>query len=205
MIKICGITKEEEAVFLKDLPVDLIGFVFAKSKRQVTTEQARKMGRLLSPYQKKVGVFVNEEMENVNKIAIDAGLDFIQLHGEETNEDIKKAVVPVIKAIGIRKEADFELLNQYKDAAYLLVDHRTNDAYGGTGSAFDWSWLNRIPIEKRTDTFVAGGINPSNVGDLSSIGWIHHIDVSSGVEGISAKEKSLVEALIKNWKGEMMR
>lgn len=200
MIKVCGITKEEEAAFLSGLSVDLIGFVFAKSKRQVTAEQARKIGSLLSPNQKKVGVFVNEEMETVNKIAIEAGLDFIQLHGEETNDDIKKAVVPVIKAIGIREEADFQLIDHYKNAAYLLVDHRTKDAYGGTGSAFDWSWLDRIPVEKRNNTFVAGGITPSNVGDLASMAWIQHIDVSSGVEGTSGKDKSLVEALITNWK-----
>ena len=183
-IKICGITRPEDARAAIDLGADFIGFVFVpESPRYVTPEQARRSRPEAGAA--RVGVFRNESVETMNRIADEVGLDYIQLHGDEPDDIVVNR--PVIKALRVTDT----LPTTHANAEWLLFD-----SGGGTGRRFDWSLLAGYP---RTKPFLlAGGITPDNVAAAISFVRPDAIDVSSGVEsqpGVKdhAKLKALFE------------
>lgn len=205
-IKICGIRTVEALDRLVRLPVSYIGLVFAPSKRQIDMDQAVKLTAYLrctpsSDPPKSVGVFVNPTREELIDVVRKTGLDFVQLHGEESPEFccwVKKNLhVGVFKAFGIEPGAQTGHMETYSDVdsrwnrysesgvdAFLL-DTMVPNQQGGTGKTFCWE---RLPVylewsrQHRVPLFVAGGLNDSNVSELVSAYHPDGVDVSSGVE-----------------------
>ncbi len=170
-IKVCGITSVDEALALHKERVNYIGFIFyPASKRYVlnklTLEQIK---NLQMPGVLKVGVFVNEPMENVISTADAAGLDMVQLHGDETSNYCKEMAnhYPVIKAFRISETDDvaYKISEYVEEVDYLLFD-TASSVYGGSGISFDWSKLTSANIQK--PYFLSGGIGPDDVSKITS-------------------------------------
>lgn len=170
-IKVCGITSVDEALALNKEGVNYIGFIFyPASKRYVlnklTLEQIK---NLQMPGVLKVGVFVNEPMENVISIADAAGLDMVQLHGDETSNYCKEMAnhYPVIKAFRISETDDvaYKISEYVEEVDYLLFD-TASSVYGGSGISFDWTKL--ANVTKQKPYFLSGGIGPDDVSKITS-------------------------------------
>lgn len=199
-IKICGIKSAEDVLIMNECSPDFVGFVFAKSKRQVASQQAKELKILLNPKIKSVGVFVNEPIENIAKLCENGVIDFVQLHGDEDESYIKSLKLhiknPIIKAV--RVESTQQILNAQKlPCEMLLLDTYTKNQYGGSGKTFDY---NLIPkLEK--PFFLAGGIDENNVKSAIQKASPMCIDVSSGVETENKKDAKKVKNIIEIVKG----
>lgn len=184
-IKICGITNLEDALLCESLGADAIGFIFySKSKRYVTPESAKNIVKQLSAFTIKVGVFVNETPEIINRISKMAGLNLVQLHGDESPQLVEEINLPVIKSFRIDDRFDFEVLNNYQNCYYLLDTFSESD-YGGTGKTFDWKL---IPDRLKSKIILSGGISSSNVQKLKQEINPYAIDVSSSLEEYPGKK-----------------
>jgi phosphoribosylanthranilate isomerase len=183
-IKICGITNIEDAVTAESCGADAIGFIFyKKSKRYIEPSAAVEIIAALSPFTVKVGVFVNEEQDYINKTASGIKLNAVQLHGDETPEYIEGINHPVIKGFRVKEGFDFSVINKYKGIPVLL-DAYSAAEYGGTGTSFDW---NLIPPELKNRIILAGGISINNIENILTNIKPAAIDVSSSLEtGISS-------------------
>lgn len=184
-VKICGIRSLEHARFVSGALVDFIGFIFHdESPRYVTPGEVGAIVPWLEGPQT-VGVFVNESIDDVNDIAMQAGVDLVQLHGEETPDYCELIEKPIIKAFRIGEETDFDALNeQLKEfeplVEYFLFDTYKKDEYGGTGEQFNWHLLKKLEIDK--PWFLAGGISKENVKQAVREVNPFAIDVSSSLE-----------------------
>ena len=178
-IKICGITRVGDALVCEKYGADAIGFIFyEKSKRYIEPEEAGKISKQLSPFMSKVGLFVNESLENINRISKIAGLNAVQLQGEETVDFLKMISVPVIKGFRVNNDFDFDVLNSFSDYG-ILLDSYSSEEYGGTGKSFDWR---KIPTHLRNKIILAGGISSENIGFIMKEINPAAIDVSSSLE-----------------------
>ncbi len=191
-IKICGLTRREDIEAVNNYLPDYIGFVFAKSKRQVSFKQAKELKKLLNPKIETVGVFVNESIETLMALGMEKVIDIIQLHGDEDEAYIKavkrKVKLPVIKAIRIKDKIESI---QSCGADFLLFDKYLEGMYGGGGESFDWSIINNIPVPY----FLAGGIHLGNIEEaLRKASYA--IDVSSGVETNGMKDENKICEMI---------
>lgn len=208
-IKICGITRKEEAAFLNEAKVDYAGFVFfEKSKRNITFEEAKAIVPLLDAKIKKVAVFVSPTLEEVRK-AEEIGMDVIQIHGTMKEEICKKSRHPIWRAWNIKKHSEEE-----KQALFTLLSENINEkneegglqgivvdgAEYGAGKTFDWNdkdALLRIREKLGTQNFIlAGGLHAGNVREGISIFKPDIVDVSSGVEnenGIGKNREKILE------------
>lgn len=193
-LKICGITTREEIAFLNELDVDYVGFVFAKSRRQVTPEAAKDLRDSLRKEILTVGVFVNEDPVRINEIAEICDLDIVQLHGQETEAEMRRIQRPIWNAVGVTTEADIESAATPMAEA-ILLDYRDP----GSGQAFDWSL---VPDERPYCLVLAGGIHPDNAQNAIKRAAPDVIDVSSGVEKKGKKSKALVKEMIRRVKGK---
>lgn len=177
-VKICGITREADALLCADAGADFIGLVFAPgSKRRVDARQAADIARSVTGRVKLVGVFVDERPAAVRAIARRCRLDFVQLHGNEPEEDLAAAGIPSVRAVRIGAEPPTLTTTA---AEWFLFDALVADAAGGTGRAFDWHLLRDVPRTK--PFFLAGGITPGNVTEALRTVRPDAVDVSSGVE-----------------------
>ncbi len=184
-VKICGITNIEDAILAQQLGADAIGFIFYdKSKRYITPNNAELISKQLSPFLMKIGVFVNEKIEEINNISAQVKLNALQLHGEEPPEVIEKINLPVIKSFRINNDFDFSILNKYKDVSFLL-DSFSKDQYGGTGNTFNW-YL--IPNDFKNKIILSGGISIENVEEVIKKINPSAIDVSSSLEEYPGKK-----------------
>ena len=201
-IKMCGISKVETIPAIVDAKPDYMGLVFAPSKRQVTVEQAKTLVEELhkqyavrynSETIKTVGVFVNETIENLLKIAEEVKLDVIQLHGDEDESFIQilkeQSNVEVWKAVQVRSAADAEKWID-SSADMLLFDAYHKDERGGTGEVFDWSSLD----EFERPFMLAGGIDSTNVARAIRTVRPYGIDISSGIETEGVKDNEKMKA-----------
>lgn len=194
-IKICGLTRRRDIDTVNAALPDYIGFVFAKSRRQIDEEGAATLKGALNPFIKAVGVFVNEDMERIRRLSRLKIIDIIQLHGDEDIEYIKrlKDLVPneIIKALRIRTSKDVRsALNLPCD--YLLFDTWHDGLYGGTGAAFDWSIIGDI----KRPYFLAGGINLGNAAEAIKKYNPYSIDISSGVESEGLKDPNKINKIV---------
>jgi phosphoribosylanthranilate isomerase len=202
-IKICGITTEDDAIQIALLGVDALGFVFAKSPRQIDLEKARKIISKLPSFVSTVGVFVNQPVEFMKKTVEYSGIDYAQLHGDEGVDVCLEMFPRVIKVARIRDNEDVEKLIPYKDVVRaFLLDAFSQKLYGGTGEAFDWSIAKYAINLLDKPVILAGGITPDNcmiaVNEVKPFG----IDVSSGVEICPGqKDISKVRDLLKKIRG----
>lgn len=198
IVKICGIKTLEIAQIASDAGADLLGFVFAPSKRQITPKDAARIAQALPRSVKKVGVFVNETAENIVQIADYVGLNMIQLHGEETPHIVHKLTYPTIKAFPI----DEIMQNNVRDfpSDYTLIDSPKGRYHGGTGQPFNWHLATHLAHDK-DKLILAGGLTPENVNDAVRIVKPYGVDVSSGVETNGEKDSLKIKQFIKNVKG----
>lgn len=201
-VKMCGISKVETIPAIVDAKPDYMGLVFAPSKRQVTVDQAKTLVEELhkqyavrynSETIKTVGVFVNETVENLLKIAEEVKLDVIQLHGDEDEFFIQilkeQSNVEVWKAVQVRSAADAEKWID-SSADMLLFDAYHKDERGGTGEVFDWSSLD----EFERPFMLAGGIDSTNVARAIRTVRPYGIDISSGIETNGVKDDEKMKA-----------
>lgn len=184
-IKICGITNLEDARFAAGALVDYLGFIFyEKSPRYIEPGEAGAIINWLEGPEK-VGVFVNQPLDDVNRIAKETGLDYVQLHGEESVEYCELVEKPIIKVIHIQEETVPYLLKhqieQYsKVADFLLFDTKIDGLWGGTGTSFDWDILNDADVE--LPFFLSGGLSRENIKQAIETVRPYAIDVSSSLE-----------------------
>jgi len=202
-VKICGITRTDDALHAADRGADALGFVFFdKSPRCVSPELAREIISGLPPFVTTVGLFVNEQPRRIREIAEFCALDVLQLHGDETPQECHLPPHRVVKALRIRDKSSLTPLADYAVSA-LLLDAWVAGAYGGTGKAFSWELAARAAETHRI--ILAGGLNPENVADAVRSVRPYGVDVSSGVESAPGnKDPRKVEAFIRAAKGMSM-
>lgn len=198
-VKVCGITRLEDAHAAIGFGADALGFVFhERSPRCVSVDMARHIISSLPPFVTTVGLFVNETIDRVREVRRRAGVDLVQLHGDESPETVSALGPNVIKVIRVRGIESFAGIEKYRPRAFLLDAHH-DAVYGGTGLRFDWDlaqWLDgEIPF------IVAGGLTPDNVAEAIEATWPYGVDVSSGVEKEpGVKDPAKMKAFITNAK-----
>ena len=188
-IKICGITRGQDAVTAAELGAHAVGLMFYEdSPRFISVHQANKVIGVLPPFVTRVGVFVNPVEQQVQTILGALRLDLLQFHGDEPPQFCARFGMPYIKAVRVRKGMDLlQYASRYHDAKGLLLDAHSESAYGGTGEAFDWSL---IPGNLPLPIILSGGLNAANVARAIRQVRPWAVDVSSGVES----EKGIKDA-----------
>ncbi|GLV65223.1 N-(5'-phosphoribosyl)anthranilate isomerase [Bacillus mycoides] len=194
-VKICGITDVETAKRTCEYGADALGFVFAESKRKITPEQAKEIIEEIPAHVFKVGVFVNESVEVIQKIADECGLTHVQLHGDEDNHYIERLKIPSIKAVGVALEQDMERAKKY-ETDYMLFDSPKEKFHGGNGKTFSWELLAHMPKALREKTILAGGLNIINIEEAIQTVQPYMVDVSSGVETEGKKDLKKIKQFI---------
>ena len=202
-VKICGITSYDDASVAVEAGADALGFVFYdKSPRFINPVRAAGIIAKLPPFIQAIGLFVNEETDQVNWTADYCGLDIVQLHGDETPEDCLEVKRRVIKAFRIQKIISIDPLEKYQDyqvSGYLL-DAWSPDAYGGTGRTFNWELAQSA--KQYGPVILAGGLTPDNVAEAIRVVNPYGVDVSSGVESsLGKKDADKVREFIRAAKG----
>lgn len=195
-IKICGITRSEDALVCAHAGVDAIGLVFyPPSPRHVAAAQAAAIARALPPFITTVGLFVNPAAEQVEALLNEVHLDVLQFHGDEPPEFCAGFGVPYLKAIRVKAGVDLvQCAIRYQKAQGLLLDAYVEGTPGGTGQSFDWEL---IPAGLPLPVILSGGLEPANIGDAIRRVKPWAVDVSSGVEASKGiKDAAKIAAFI---------
>src|SRR5262245_46320277 len=181
LVKICGITRDEDAEVAVECGAGALGFVFwPESPRQIDPNKAWKIISALPPFVTPVGVFVNQPAEFVNEVSSQIGLGAVQLHGDENVEYAATIRCPILKAIpASQSDAAIDL---WPPRAIVLLDAHDPIRRGGTGMTIDWTRAAQIASRRRV--VLAGGLTPANVADAIARVKPFGIDVSSGVESV---------------------
>lgn len=203
-VKICGITSPGDARLAVKLGADMIGFnFFPGSKRFINSKQVESILKRLSSPITKVGVFVNQPLEEIIEAQRTAVLDAIQLHGDEPPgfvDDLRNETdAKIVKVFRVGENFDKAAIDDY-DASGIMLDSFSLSAFGGTGKIFDWSVA--AGIAKDVDNlYLAGGLNPENVAEAVRAVRPYAVDVASGVESSPGKkDPKKLEAFIRNAK-----
>jgi len=180
-VKICGITRHEDALAATGMAADAIGLVFyEKSPRYVSPGDAFTAMQGLPPFICKVGLFVDAPASQVEATLADVRLDLLQFHGDESPDYCEQFAVPYIKALRMREGVDVvAFAKQHKNAAGILLDAYQQGVAGGTGQVFDWT---QIPRNIDVPIILAGGLDASNVAEAITQVRPYAVDVSGGVE-----------------------
>jgi phosphoribosylanthranilate isomerase len=180
-IKICGITRKQDASAVADYGADALGLVFyEKSPRHVGVQQAAQLARTVPPFLTVVGLFVNPSVDYVREVLSKVPLDVLQFHGEEAPEFCYQFGKPYLKAIRVKPGVDLvECAARYSSAQGLLLDAFVEGTQGGTGESFDWSL---IPHDLPLPVILSGGLHAGNVAEAIRQVRPYAVDVSSGVE-----------------------
>lgn len=203
-IKICGNTDPKDAALAAELGADYLGIIFTESKRQVSLGTAKNIMQAVPGFKNFVGVFVNEPKANVDRIASELKLNFLQFHGDETALYCKHFMDKgfcVIKAFRVKDAMSLKRIDEY-DVTAFLFDAFSKEASGGTGAAFNWNLIEDKPyIHEKL--FLAGGLNPDNVREAIEKVHPYAVDVASGVEKETGKKDAeLLKAFISEIKKE---
>lgn len=195
-VKVCGTTRLKDAQLAVEFGADAIGFIFyKKSPRCVTVKTAKEICSKLPPFVHRVGVFVNETADTINRIAERCGLDAVQLHGDESPAFCKKIKRRVIKAVRVKDSGSLRGLSRYPVDGYLLDTYK-EDQWGGTGKVFDWELA--VRAKNYGPVILAGGLNARNVKAAVKKVQPYGVDVSSGVEqSPGKKDPKKVKAFLK--------
>lgn len=179
IVKVCGITNPEDALLCADAGADILGFIFyEKSKRYISPEKAAEIVKRLPATTRKAGVFVNCNAEIINETASIAGIDTVQLHGDEQPEILNRISGKKIKAFRVREGFDFDMVRDY-EPAIPLFDSFSEREYGGTGRKFNWGI---IPREFSGRYFLSGGISIDNIEEAVNELEPFAVDLSSSLE-----------------------
>ena len=197
LVKICGITRLEDAKAAVDAGATALGFVFwPGSPRAVDPHRARTITASLPPFVTAVGVFADQPAEYVNEVASLAQLGAVQLHGGESADYIATMSRPVVKAVAVRDGLDLDAarIDVWPSRVVVLLDAHDPVRKGGTGRTVDWSVA--AAIARRRPIVLAGGLTADNVGDAIARVRPFGIDVSSGVEAAPGiKDHGRIKAL----------
>ena len=190
-IKICGICDAASAEAAVDSGADLLGFHFCSSQRRITPEEAKSIVDGLAVRPKIVGVFIDQDADEVRQIADFVDLDMVQLHGSEApGFDAGRPVMKVLKV----KDGQIPRSSDWPDP--LMLDSWSADQRGGTGRTWDWELARPLLSTRRV--FIAGGLEPGNVGKVVSAFLPFGVDVSSGVEAsVRVKDPDKLRAFIR--------
>ena len=187
-VKVCGITNPEDARTAAMAGADAVGLVFAESPRKLTEERAREVVAALPGHLLKVGVFVNSEPEEMLRISAEVGLDYVQLHGDESPESVtivREGGVKVMKALRVQDAGSLERMEGY-EADLFLLDACSEKAWGGTGERFDWALAKSL--KRRGNILVSGGLAPENVREAVRFFEPYGVDASSSLEDAPGKK-----------------
>ena len=196
-VKICGITRLEDALAAARAGADALGFVFyPPSPRNIEPEQAARILAELPPFVTTVALFVNADAETIAEVVNLARVDLLQFHGNECPDYCAWHGRPWIKAIRMKEGVDLEAeAERYSAASGLLLDAYRPGVPGGTGEAFDWK---RIPVSLRERIVLAGGLTPENVAEAVRQVRPWAVDVSGGVEAAPGiKDAAKIERFIR--------
>ncbi len=201
-IKICGLRDPEHVKVAIAAGADMLGFIFHEPSHRYIRPQDVGATLAVSLHTQNqilpdlVGVFVNKEASFINDVVEEAGLHYVQLHGNESPEFCQQITRPVIKAISLKDASDLAQVKLYKNVAWrLLLDTPTSD-WGGTGITHDWELAHTIARETRI--MLAGGLTPENIAQALQQVHPWGVDVSSGVETNKQKDSNKIRALIEN-------
>ncbi len=199
-IKICGLTNIDDARCALDLGVDYLGCVlYPKSPRSVSVSELAKICDALDNNVKVIGVFVNENRANIEKIALDCNLYAVQIHGDEDYSEFSDTKITIWKAVRIEDGEVKPALNKWPAARYV-IDADVSGEYGGTGVTADWNQA--AELATRYPLMLAGGLTPENVGDAVRIVEPRGVDVASGVELMPGrKDHEKMKRFVKTVKG----
>lgn len=192
-VKICGVTNYDDALLVANLGAEYIGFNFYKdSPRKISLKMAAEIISKMPSFVLPVGVFVNEDINELIKTVKKSAIKIIQLHGSETPDYCKQAAdatsLPVIKAFSISDDKSIEQISEYKDvAAYFLLDTFVPGTAGGTGEVFNWDLALKVK-DLNKQIFLAGGLTPDNVSDAIAKVQPFAVDVASGVERLQRRK-----------------
>ena len=196
-IKICGLFRDCDIDYVNEAKPDFIGFVFAKSRRQVSVEWVVAMRPKLRSEIMPVGVFVNEPLANVAKLLKDNTIEMAQLHGDENEHYIQelKSLTnkPIIKAVRVLSHDDIETA-QHTAADFLLLDNGS----GGTGESFDWSLVSKV----KKPFFLAGGLKADNIEQAIVATNPYAVDLSSGVETDGLKDRAKILEIVRSMRND---
>jgi phosphoribosylanthranilate isomerase len=195
-IKICGITRIEDAADAVRLGADAIGLVFyPPSPRAISLDQAKAIVKSLPPFVTVVGLFVNQDRATIENCIHEVQIDLLQFHGDESAQECNGYNKPWIKAIRMREGIDLlEVERTYGSASGLLLDSYKAGIPGGTGECFDWC---RIPTTLASRIILAGGLDAKNVALAIQQVHPYAVDVSGGVERSKGiKDAAKIEAFI---------
>lgn len=201
LIKICGITSEEEIGYIAKAGINYAGFVlfFQKSKRNLSLERAENLVAKLPEDIASVAVMVSPTKEQVEAV-VDAGFSAIQIHGKVEDSIITSCQIPVFKAFNVSDMDDFLHYEQMDEVVGFVMDA----AVPGSGKTFDWDLLQKLPSTEK-QVLLAGGLNPDNVGEAlaACTGKIDGVDTNSGVERAdgNGKSKERIEAFVRAVRG----
>ena len=195
-IKICGITRLQDAMDACELGADVLGFNFVPaSPRYLNPYTAKDIIAALPPFVTTVGIFADEDLCVVNDMATFLNLDALQLHGHEDARYCSQIKSPVLKALRVGDMSDLEGVDEFDVSAYLL-DARGDDVLGGSGQIFPWEVAKEFCRSQKV--FVAGGLTPENVGNAVHTLAPYGVDTASGVESKPGiKDPTLVERFIR--------
>ena len=184
----CGITTPRDGKFAAESGADAIGLVFAESPRRISVEEAREIATALPEGILKVGVFVDVEPTEVLRIAREVGLDYAQLHGDESPGDVdavRSGGLKVMKALRVRGVDSLAAMDDYGTDLFLL-DAWSEKARGGTGERFDWGLAKSL--KGRGNIVVSGGLGPENVREAVRLFEPYGVDASSSLEDVPGKK-----------------
>jgi phosphoribosylanthranilate isomerase len=189
-VKICGITRRQDAEFAVEMGADALGLVFyPPSPRSISIAQAKEIVSGLPPFVSIVALFVDATPDEVYACINDLPMVMLQFHGDESAEYCEQFGRPYLKAIRVQVDTDFvHIANEYDAAAAILLDSYQPGVPGGTGQVFDWSLIKTI----NKPLILAGGLNVDNVASAIKQVRPYAVDVSGGVEqakGIKDKQK----------------
>ncbi len=198
-VKICGVTRPQDAEAAVRLGADMVGLNFYRnSARYVGSRVARELARAIPDPVWRVGVFVNATRQEIEELRAAVGLTAIQLHGDEPPEMIRNWPCPVIRAVRLKGPADVDQVLAGEDPDYVLCEGQAGGGYGGGGETFDWSWASGVPVGR---LIVAGGLEPGNVAEAVRTLRPFAVDVASGVESSAGfKDVTKMRELIQNAK-----
>jgi phosphoribosylanthranilate isomerase len=178
-LKVCGITRVADALHAVDEGATALGFVFwPRSPRYVAPERAAEIVAALPPAVTTVGVFVNEPVDAIQRVVAQAGLQAVQLHGDEPPDYEAALAWPILRSVTLQNAAD--ACRAWTPDATLLLDAADPERRGGTGVTVDW--IGAAELARRRRVVLAGGLTPANVGEAIAMVQPYGVDVSSGVE-----------------------
>lgn len=195
-VKVCGNTEIATAMVAVEEGADLLGFIMAPgTPRSITARQASEIIRELPPTVDRVGVFVDQSVEDIEAVALEAGFTVIQLHGSEPWSEASRLAYPLVKAVRLDSTRAAAAID-WPPGGILLTDAHTPGLLGGTGRTFPWEWVEDLALHYRL--VLSGGLGPDNVGDGIRALRPWGVDASSRLESTpGVKDPERVRAFVR--------